>query len=145
MCNLFPGKLLQVNEKDEGRDHNVTGVWEQNITGRGVVISIVDDGEFCYCTSQQKRSNCILGDRETAAETKQVYLLTRKEFFSSCTTSLTADARIGDAVHNISWPQAIALPVQAHCDIVCCSVAKCAVPDYPSCMASCCGTSLFLI
>lgn len=36
---------MKVNEKRKGHDLNVTGVWEQNITGQGVVVSIVDDGK----------------------------------------------------------------------------------------------------
>ena len=27
-------------------DINVTGVWEHNITGKGVVVSVIDDGEL---------------------------------------------------------------------------------------------------
>ena len=40
----------QVNTDRPAYDHNVTGVWEQNITGAGVVVSIVDDGE-CLLSS----------------------------------------------------------------------------------------------
>jgi kexin len=33
-----------VNQKDYGHDLNVTGVWEQGITGVGVVLAFIDDG-----------------------------------------------------------------------------------------------------
>ena len=29
-----------------GQDINVTGVWERNITGKGVTVSVIDDGMF---------------------------------------------------------------------------------------------------
>ena len=29
-----------------GHDINVTGVWENNVTGRGVVVSVIDDGKL---------------------------------------------------------------------------------------------------
>ena len=28
-----------------GHDINITGVWERNITGKGVTVSVIDDGE----------------------------------------------------------------------------------------------------
>lgn len=34
--------LEQPQEPREG--HNVTGVWERNVTGRGVTVVVVDDG-----------------------------------------------------------------------------------------------------
>lgn len=36
--------FLQHNHLTEGMDINVTGVWEHNITGRGVTVVVVDDG-----------------------------------------------------------------------------------------------------
>lgn len=36
--------LLQNNRRSPGRDINVTGVWERNVTGRGVTVVVVDDG-----------------------------------------------------------------------------------------------------
>jgi len=27
-------------------DVNVTGVWQQNVTGRGVTVAVIDDGKF---------------------------------------------------------------------------------------------------
>jgi len=30
-----------------GMDVNVTGVWQQNITGRGVTVAVIDDGKLC--------------------------------------------------------------------------------------------------
>lgn len=36
--------LLQHNDINKGMDINVTGVWERNITGRGVTVVVVDDG-----------------------------------------------------------------------------------------------------
>lgn len=33
-----------VNDREEGHDINVTGVWMLNITGQGVTVAIVDDG-----------------------------------------------------------------------------------------------------
>ena len=41
--NLF--FYLQDNLKFVGHDINVTGVWERNITGKGVTVSVIDDGE----------------------------------------------------------------------------------------------------
>ena len=38
--------LAQVNRKERGHDINVTDVWLEGVTGRGVVIAVVDDGEF---------------------------------------------------------------------------------------------------
>lgn len=48
----FPGlreqfltlSLLQNNRRSPGRDINVTGVWERNVTGQGVTVVVVDDG-----------------------------------------------------------------------------------------------------
>ncbi|XP_021093508.1 proprotein convertase subtilisin/kexin type 7 isoform X2 [Heterocephalus glaber] len=40
----FPPHLLQNNQRSPGRDINVTGVWERNVTGRGVTVVVVDDG-----------------------------------------------------------------------------------------------------
>lgn len=31
---------------EDGMDINVTGVWEQGITGTGVTVAVVDDGEL---------------------------------------------------------------------------------------------------
>lgn len=36
--------VFQVNPKQRGNDINVTGVWAQGITGRNVVVAILDDG-----------------------------------------------------------------------------------------------------
>ena len=36
--------LPQNNRRSPGRDINVTGVWERNVTGRGVTVVVVDDG-----------------------------------------------------------------------------------------------------
>lgn len=36
--------FLQHNNVSTGMDINVTGVWERNITGRGVTVVVVDDG-----------------------------------------------------------------------------------------------------
>lgn len=36
--------VLQNNRRSPGRDINVTGVWERNVTGRGVTVVVVDDG-----------------------------------------------------------------------------------------------------
>ena len=33
-----------MNDREEGHDINVTGVWMLNITGQGVTVAIVDDG-----------------------------------------------------------------------------------------------------
>ena len=38
--------LLQDNLRFIGHDINVTGVWENNITGRGIVVSVIDDGKY---------------------------------------------------------------------------------------------------
>lgn len=39
-----PFIFFQHNEKNKGMDINVTGVWERNITGRGVTVVVIDDG-----------------------------------------------------------------------------------------------------
>lgn len=41
---LFSEQWHLINPSFPGNDLNVTGVWAQNITGRGVVAAIVDDG-----------------------------------------------------------------------------------------------------
>lgn len=38
----------KVNTKEPGHDINVTAVWKLNITGRGVVIAVVDDGQLWW-------------------------------------------------------------------------------------------------
>ncbi|XP_064610776.1 proprotein convertase subtilisin/kexin type 7-like [Liolophura sinensis] len=40
----FPKQWHLVNFKEEEMDINVTGVWDRNITGRGVTVAILDDG-----------------------------------------------------------------------------------------------------
>lgn len=40
---------------EEEMDINVTGVWERNITGRGVTVAILDDGKrvgLCVCSCE---------------------------------------------------------------------------------------------
>lgn len=44
MCPWISLSLLQNNRRSPGRDINVTGVWERNVTGRGVTVVVVDDG-----------------------------------------------------------------------------------------------------
>ena len=39
---------FQVNLKFVNHDINVTGVWEHNVTGRGVVVSVIDDGKLAF-------------------------------------------------------------------------------------------------
>lgn len=41
---LYSACFLQHNDLNKGMDINVTGVWEHNITGRGVTVVVVDDG-----------------------------------------------------------------------------------------------------
>ena len=41
----FLSLLLQDNLRFIGHDINVTGVWENNITGHGIVVSVIDDGK----------------------------------------------------------------------------------------------------
>lgn len=41
---LYSPCFLQHNDLNKGMDINVTGVWERNITGRGVTVVVVDDG-----------------------------------------------------------------------------------------------------
>jgi len=41
----FPSLFLQDNLRFIGHDINVTGVWENNITGHGIVVSVIDDGK----------------------------------------------------------------------------------------------------
>jgi len=41
---LFPKQWHLHNGRKGGKDCNVTGVWDRNVTGRGVIVSIVDDG-----------------------------------------------------------------------------------------------------
>ncbi|XP_070621840.1 proprotein convertase subtilisin/kexin type 7 [Erythrolamprus reginae] len=40
----FPQQWHLENRKSPGMDINVTGVWERNVTGRGVTVVVVDDG-----------------------------------------------------------------------------------------------------
>ncbi|XP_053126062.1 proprotein convertase subtilisin/kexin type 7 isoform X2 [Hemicordylus capensis] len=40
----FPQQWHLNNDKSPGMDINVTGVWERNVTGRGVTVVVVDDG-----------------------------------------------------------------------------------------------------
>ncbi|XP_037003175.2 proprotein convertase subtilisin/kexin type 7 isoform X2 [Artibeus jamaicensis] len=40
----FPQQWHLKNWQSPGRDINVTGVWERNVTGRGVTVVVVDDG-----------------------------------------------------------------------------------------------------
>lgn len=40
----FPTQWHLVNDKRIGNDLNLTGVWAQNITGRGVTVALIDDG-----------------------------------------------------------------------------------------------------
>lgn len=35
---------FQHNTRNPGMDINVTGIWERNVTGRGVTVVVVDDG-----------------------------------------------------------------------------------------------------
>ena len=48
--------MLQDNLRFIGHDINVTGVWENNVTGHGVVVSVIDDGKILYLT----RKHCCL-------------------------------------------------------------------------------------
>ncbi|XP_047128901.1 proprotein convertase subtilisin/kexin type 7 isoform X1 [Hydra vulgaris] len=41
---FFPSQWHLDNLKFIGHDINVTGVWENNITGKGVTVSVIDDG-----------------------------------------------------------------------------------------------------
>ncbi|XP_066228754.1 proprotein convertase subtilisin/kexin type 7 isoform X1 [Saccopteryx leptura] len=40
----YPQQWHLNNRQSPGRDINVTGVWERNVTGRGVTVVVVDDG-----------------------------------------------------------------------------------------------------
>ncbi|XP_012932057.1 proprotein convertase subtilisin/kexin type 7 isoform X5 [Heterocephalus glaber] len=40
----YPQQWHLNNQRSPGRDINVTGVWERNVTGRGVTVVVVDDG-----------------------------------------------------------------------------------------------------
>nr|XP_026653982.1 proprotein convertase subtilisin/kexin type 7 [Zonotrichia albicollis] len=40
----YPQQWHLNNHKSPGKDINVTGVWERNVTGRGVTVVVVDDG-----------------------------------------------------------------------------------------------------
>ncbi|XP_074832870.1 proprotein convertase subtilisin/kexin type 7 [Carettochelys insculpta] len=40
----YPEQWHLNNQKSPGKDINVTGVWERNVTGRGVTVVVVDDG-----------------------------------------------------------------------------------------------------
>ncbi len=35
----------QHNKKTPGMDINVTGIWEHNITGSGIIVAVIDDGK----------------------------------------------------------------------------------------------------
>lgn len=39
---------FQVNNVEKGMDINVTGVWEQGITGKGITVAVVDDGKIYF-------------------------------------------------------------------------------------------------
>ena len=43
--------VFQDNLKFVGHDINVTGVWERNITGKGVTVSVIDDGMYVFILS----------------------------------------------------------------------------------------------
>ncbi|PVV03166.1 hypothetical protein BB560_002370 [Smittium megazygosporum] len=40
----FPKQWHLLNSENPGNDINVTGVWEEGITGQGVVVALIDDG-----------------------------------------------------------------------------------------------------
>lgn len=40
--------FVQVNTLEKGHDTNVSGVWREGVSGAGVTIAVVDDGE-CVC------------------------------------------------------------------------------------------------
>lgn len=64
--------LPQNNRRSPGRDINVTGVWERNVTGRGVTVVVVDDG--VEHTIQDIAPNYVSGPR-TPPLTRMFYLL----------------------------------------------------------------------
>ncbi|CAO1634509.1 unnamed protein product [Parajaminaea phylloscopi] len=41
---LFPRQWHLFNDRKLGNDLNITGVWAQNITGRGITVALIDDG-----------------------------------------------------------------------------------------------------
>lgn len=41
---IFPQQWHLFNDRKLGNDLNVTGVWAQNITGKGVTVALIDDG-----------------------------------------------------------------------------------------------------
>ncbi|CAO1625228.1 unnamed protein product [Sympodiomycopsis kandeliae] len=41
---IFPEQWHLANSKRPGSDLNITGVWEQGITGKGVTVAMIDDG-----------------------------------------------------------------------------------------------------
>ncbi|ANB14761.1 kexin KEX2 [Sugiyamaella lignohabitans] len=41
---LFPKQWHLINPIQPGHDINVTGVWYQNVTGKGIAVAVVDDG-----------------------------------------------------------------------------------------------------
>ena len=50
--------LLQDNLRFIGHDINVTGVWENNITGRGIVVSVIDDGKYISIDNMAVALDC---------------------------------------------------------------------------------------
>lgn len=38
--------FVQVNRLEKGHDTNVSGVWREGVSGAGVTIAVVDDGEW---------------------------------------------------------------------------------------------------
>lgn len=53
----FPGQWHLYNAITPGRDSNVTGAWNRNITGTGVIIGIVDEGvEYTHADLTQNYS-----------------------------------------------------------------------------------------
>lgn len=43
-CCSTKANGAQSNTRERGNDHNVLPVWEKGLTGKGVVVTIVDDG-----------------------------------------------------------------------------------------------------
>ena len=49
-----------MNNREAGHDIHVNGVWSLNITGKGVVVAVVDDGKLVTCTMSLRSSDCDL-------------------------------------------------------------------------------------
>ena len=64
IISFYYDYLLLLKHRSSGHDMNVERVWEQNITGRGAVVSILDDGiEHNHPDLQQNYVSCLMEEK----------------------------------------------------------------------------------